>query len=92
MSNESYQERKNIHQSLQIDDLVKENAGLILKLQIADVEVGNLKFEVERLKNGQLVLKMQLEESDNEIGRLNMKLKHQVNDLAFIKGHPIKKV
>lgn len=88
----SYQERRNIHQSLRLDDLVNENAGLIIKLQLADTEIGNLKLEVERLEDGQLTLKMKLEESDNEIGRLNMKLKHQVNDLALITSHPIPKV
>ena len=92
MSTESYLTRRNIYQTLRIDELVKENAGLTLKLQIADIEIGHLKFEVEQSKEGQLALIVKLEESDNEVGRLGMVLKHQVKDMEFIKQAPIRKL
>lgn len=76
MTNELYQ---------RMDELVRENAGLTLKLQVAEIEIDNLRLEIERLKNEHLVLTEKLEDAMSEIARLNMMRKRNLNDLETIK-------
>lgn len=68
-----------------IDDLVQDNAGLTIKLQLAKTEIGSLKLEIERLEGGHLALTVKLQDANNEVARMGMVLKHQVKDLESIR-------
>jgi len=71
-------------QSLRIDELLKNNEDLSIKLELADVEIGNLKLEVDSLKDGILTLTVKLADSDEEVARQSMKLKYRVDDIKTI--------
>lgn len=76
MTNELYQ---------RLDDLIKDNKELTIKLAVADSEIANLKVHVKVLEKGQLELSVGLADSNNEVGRLTMRLTHRDADLAIIK-------
>lgn len=84
MTTESYLGRKDIFQTLRIEELVKDNAGLTIKLQLDDTEVGRLKLEMVRMEDNHLALTVKLEDANNEIGRLGMVLKRQGRDRESI--------
>lgn len=86
MPTESYQVSKDVAQTLHIEELVKHSAGLTVKLQSAETEIGKLHLAIERLENGQLALTVKLEDASNEIGRLGMVLKHRAESLESIGG------
>ena len=56
MISESYLRRRDIVQTLRIDELIKDNAELTIKLQIAEADIDNLKLAIERLENNNLAL------------------------------------
>jgi len=76
MPTESYQVSKSAAQTLHIDELVKHSAGLTIKLNDAETEIGRLNLAIEQLADGNLTLTVKLEDSNKEIGRLDMVLKH----------------
>lgn len=78
MFSESYLKRRDIAQTLRIDELVKDNAELTIKLQVAETDIDNLKLAIERLEDKNLALTVKLEDANNEIGRLDMVLKRPV--------------
>lgn len=78
MFSESYLKRRDIAQTLRIDELVKDNAELTIKLQVAETDIDNLKLAIERLEGKNLALTVKLEDANNEIGRLDMVLKRPV--------------
>jgi hypothetical protein len=90
MPTETLQVSKDVAQTLHIEELVKHSAGLTVRLQVAETEVGKLHVVIERLEDGQLALSVKLEDANNEIGRLAMVLKHQAETLASIGRHPAK--
>ena len=92
MPTDSDQVSKHIAQTLQIEELAKNGAGLTVKLQVAETEIGKLHLAIERLEDGQLALRVKLEEANNEIGRLDMVLKHRVQGLEHIRRHPTKRI
>jgi predicted nuclease with TOPRIM domain len=63
--------------------VVLENNELSNKLQHAETENASLKSANERLENRLLVLSEQLEDANNEIGRLGMVLRHRTKDRQF---------
>ena len=78
MANELYQ---------RLDDLVDKNEELTIKLALANSEIANFKIEVNRLEDGHLGLSVKLGDANDEIGRLEMKLKHRYDDLANLRRH-----
>jgi hypothetical protein len=92
MITESYLKRRDIAQTIRIDELIRDNTGLIIKLHDSETEIGHLKLAIEQLKDGSLVLTLKLEEANTEIGRLNIKLKRRADDLTFIKRSDHKKI
>lgn len=78
MFSESYLKRRDIAQTLRIDELVKYNAELAIKLQVAETDIDNLKSAIGRLEDENLALTVKLEDANNEIGRLDMVLKRPV--------------
>ena len=78
MANELYQS---------MDGLVEENKELTIKLSLAETLVADLKIEIKRLEDGQLVLDVKLEDSHNEAGRLSLLLKHRYDDLETLRRH-----
>lgn len=76
MTNELYQ---------RMDELVRENAGLILKLQVAEIEVDNLRSEIERMENERLALTGKLEDAKSEIARLDMVMKRRRDDSETVR-------
>jgi len=87
MPKETYELSKGEAQTLNIEELVKHSAGLTVKLQVADTEIGKLRLVIEKLEDGQLALTVKLEDAENEIGRLGMVLKHRVDSLEKLKRH-----
>ncbi len=85
MPSKSYLERMDIFQTLRIDELVQGNEKLAIKLQASEAETSRLKLAIERLEYNHQVLTEKLAEANNEIGRLSMVLKRQVNDMEIIK-------
>jgi hypothetical protein len=77
MSSETYLVRRDIAQTIRIDQLVKENAGLIIKLQDSEAAIGRLRFQIERMEDGTQTLTIRLEDSIKEIGRMAVALKHR---------------
>jgi small ligand-binding sensory domain FIST len=75
MSSESFRARKDIAQTIRIDQLVKDNASLIIQLQDSDAAIGHLRFQIERLQDGTQTLTMKLEDSIKEVGRISVALK-----------------
>jgi len=73
-----------IVQTLRIEELVKNNGELTIKLQVAEAEVGQLTLAIDQLKDGNLLLTVKLEDANNEIGRLGMVVKHQLKDVESI--------
>ena len=61
--------------------VVQENNELSTKLQHAEIEIARLKSANERLENRLLTLNEQLEDANNEIGRMGMVLKHRKKDI-----------
>lgn len=94
MSGISYQERQDILYThvLHIDDLIKENTELTLKLHLAEAEIGSLKVEIERLDDGQLALVVKLKDADNEVSRLSVIVKRQWVEKNWLRRHPQDKV
>ena len=88
MPAESYQVSKDEAQTLHIEELVKHNAGLTVKLHDAETEVGRLHLIIEQLEDGQLALTVRLEDAGSEIGRLGMVLKHRAESLESTGGTP----
>ena len=76
MTNELYQ---------RMDELVKENAGLTLKLHEAETVNVSLNLANERLGNGLLTLTEKLENANSEIDRLRMVRHRNQNNLEAIK-------
>jgi predicted nuclease with TOPRIM domain len=70
---------------LRLDELVKENAGLSLKLKAAETEIDSLESANARLGNELLTLNEKLENANNEISRLDMVMKHRRDDLVTIR-------
>jgi predicted nuclease with TOPRIM domain len=68
-----------------MDELVRENAGLILKLQVAEIEVDNLRSEIERMENERLALTGKLEDAKSEIARLDMVMKRRRDDSETVR-------
>lgn len=56
------------------NDVVRKNAELTVKLEVAETEIGNLKSEL-------LTLSEKLEDANNEMGRMGMVLKHRAKDM-----------
>jgi len=84
MTTESYQKRREIHQTLRIDELVKENADLTLQLKACEAEIERLKSANERLGDGLLTVTEKLENANNEIDRLDMVMKrHRADSLTI---------
>lgn len=65
-----------------VNELILENAGLTLKLQAYEAEIGSLKSANQRLVNGLLTVTEKLEKANNEIGRLDLVVKHHRGDKA----------
>jgi chromosome segregation ATPase len=57
------------------------NNELSTRLQYAETENASLKAANEQLENRLLVLSEKLEDANNEIGRLDMVLKHRTKDM-----------
>lgn len=70
-----------------LDQLVGDNKELKLKLQLANDEIASLKIMIEQLESGQLKLAIKLEDSESEVGRLDMVLKHRYEDIAIARKH-----
>jgi len=67
-----------------LNELILENAGLTLKLQAYEAEIGSLKSANERLVNGLLTVTEKLEKANNEMGRLDMVMKHHWDNKSTI--------
>lgn len=87
MSSENFLVRRDIAQTLRLEELVREKDGLIINLHVAETEIGRLKVVIERLEDGRQVLSVKLEDANNEIGRLGMVLKHQPSNLESAPQH-----
>ena len=90
MTSDSYQQRKNIIHDLtvEIDELMKDNAILRVQLKSSEENVANLRLEVVKLENGTIEPVARLEDAHNEIGRLGMVLKHQTDNLDAVNHLP----
>jgi len=84
MATESDPGCRDIAQTLRIEEIVKNNGELTIKLQAAETEIGQLTLAIDQLKDGHLLLTVKLEDANNEIGRLGMVLKHQLKDRESI--------
>lgn len=71
-------------QVLNIEELVKHNKKLTLKLRISETEVAQLHLEFERVEGENLALVVKLEDANNEIGRLDMVLRHRLDSLESL--------
>ncbi len=67
-----------------VNELILENAGLTLKLQAYEAEIGSLKSANNQLVNGLLTVTEKLEKAHNEIGRLDLVVKHHRDDKATV--------
>jgi small ligand-binding sensory domain FIST len=77
MSSENYLVRRDIAQTIRIDELVKDNARLIIQLRDSEAEIGHLRFQVERMEDGTQALTIRLENSIKEVGRMSVDLMHR---------------
>lgn len=91
MRTETYQMSKDAASDLNIEELVRHSKGLTLRLKISETEVAQLHLAVDQLEGENLALIVKLEDANNEIGRLDMVLRHNVDSLKAIKRQPPRK-
>jgi hypothetical protein len=87
MTTKSYIGRRDIYQTVHIEELGKDNVGLTIKLHSAEDEVGRLRLVIEQLEDGKLTLTVKLEDANNEIGRLGMVFKQREEKLESLSRH-----
>ncbi|MGA8148602.1 MAG: hypothetical protein WB870_13680 [Gallionellaceae bacterium] len=87
MTTESYLGRRDIYQTVRIEELGKDKDGLTIKLHSAETEVGRLQLIIERMEDGKLALTVRLQDANNEIGRLGMVLKQREENLECLDLH-----
>jgi chromosome segregation ATPase len=82
-----YQNRQDLIHDLarQIEELLKDNELLKQQLEQSDSEKAKFQVQVMQLENGQIELIAKLEDSQSEVGRLGMVLKHQTQN----RGGPV---
>jgi hypothetical protein len=88
MPKETYEVSKDEAQTLHIEQLVQHSSGLVMKLQVAETEIGRLRLAVEKLQNGELALVLKLEDANSEIGRLALDLGHAPGSPEGLKPPP----
>jgi hypothetical protein len=76
MPKETYEISKDDAQTLNIEQLVQHSSGLVVKLNVAETEIGRLRLAIEKAEGGELALVLKLEDANSEIGRLRLALGH----------------
>lgn len=77
MPKETCELSKDEAQTLNIDELLKFGEGVAVKLQSADAEIGKLRLAIEKLENDKVALVVKRVDSENEVGRLELVLRHR---------------
>jgi len=91
MTRIGYQLRQDISpiSTVHIEDVLKENASLIIRLSKADIEIGRLMLEIARLKVERADLSAKLQDSESEVNRLYRAVKHQETQQGWLQRHPL---
>jgi len=86
----SYQASQDIihTRTIHIEDVIKENARLTIKLSKADADLGKLRLEIKRLQEQQNALSIKLQDAENEVSRLYMVVRHQEEQSDWLQRHP----
>jgi hypothetical protein len=61
--------KNELYQSL--DELVRKNEALTIKLELANIEISKLKMQMKELKDGKISQIVNSQDANNEIGRVN---------------------
>jgi hypothetical protein len=78
MKTNRYLVQQDLAQAVRIYELVHDNETLTISLHDAGIRIGRLVLESERMEDGNLVLTVRLEETNNEMGRLSIMVTRQI--------------